>query len=342
MPKSGLLPDVFDPRDVFEDELAGEALAVALPPKYRTEDLVFEPQGSWPFCASFATTKMVEHALAKLHGDRYELSQPHLFFHSGGGPGGSTFRGNLDTARNLGTRLFQDFPMPKDLYDLESFPQVREQALKLKPDPTMRIVGYVRITPNRDAIKEAIFKYGMVMVGVKAAGGYWGDRAKRPASSVDDHATLLVGWEPDGAWVAFDSLQPSRGFTGYHTLDKDYEFHSVYAVTELPKDWKEQRDKAREAPSNNAARYGKPRDFPAEVKFAAEMLEAFKKFNNQSVLEAAGRFWEQLIRAGVYGGYSLSYRKWGIWQPGDLINFVYHYRRTGKQLFNLDKPRDQQ
>ncbi len=341
--KSGFIQDTLDIRDVWDDELAGTPIPVALPPAYKTEGLLFEAQGSWPFCASFAVTKMVEHAIFKLRGDEYELSQPHLFFHSGGGPTGSSFRANLDTAKNLGALPFGSFPMPKDIWDTSTFELYRRAALEIPTDPTIRILGYVRVNPDRQAIKEAIFKYGMCMVGVAASGGYWAEKAKRPANKQDDHATLLVGWEADGAWVAFDSLQPSRGFTGYHTFDKDYTFNSVYAVTELPADWKAQRDAARTPPPDNANRYGKPRDFGAEVKNANEMLDAFKKFNNRSVLEAAGRFWSIYTNSITYGGFSLSYYRFGVvWTAGDIINDCYAWRRTGKHLFNFDKPRDQQ
>src|SRR3990167_5581125 len=212
MSKSGFIQDTLDIRDVWEDELAGEAIPVALPPKYRTEDLVFEPQGSWPFCASFCVTKMTEYAIKKLRGDEYELSQPQLFFQSGGGPNGSSFRSNLDTVKNRGAVPFSKLPMPKDLWDTSEFNVVKNMALAIPPDPTIRILGYVRVNPNREAIKEAIFKHGMVMVGVAASGGYWAYKATRPVGKPDDHATLLIGWEADGTWVAFDSLQPSKGF----------------------------------------------------------------------------------------------------------------------------------
>ncbi len=172
-------------------------------------------------------------------------------------------------------------------------------------------------------------------------GGYWLDKVVRK-SDMDTHAVVLAGWDDDGSWWIFDSLQPTTDFNGYHRFSKDYGFNTAYAVVMLPDSWQQLRDEARTPPPGNAERYGKPRDYAAEVVFASEMLAAFKKFNNESVLAAAGKFWEMLIRAGVYGGYNLSYEKQGVWYPGDLINDVYAWRRTGKHLFNFDKQRDQQ
>jgi hypothetical protein len=181
----------------------------------------------------------------------------------------------------------------------------------------------------------------MVLVGVAASGGWWKDKANR-SKPEDNHAVLLVGYEQDDSWIVFDSLQPEKDFNGYHRLSSEYTFSSAYAITELPANWKELRDEAREAPPGNKERYGKQRNYEAEVAFANKMLAEFKRFNNQSVLEAAGRFWETLIRAGVYGGYSLTYTKWGRWMPGDLINSVYNWRRTGKHLFDFNKLRNEQ
>lgn len=329
---NGFLPNPFDARDVWADEiLAGN---VPIPSSYRTEGLKFEPQGSYPFCVSFATTKAIEYAL----NNKIALSQPWLFFNSGGTENGSWFRSNLDTALR-GNQEYSKLPMPEYLGDRSEFYSLKEAA-KLPPDESKRILGYVRVSPTREALQRAIMASGMVITGVAASGGYWADKAKRPPKD-DDHAVLLVGWDEDGSWWVFDSLQPSQNFDGYHRLAPDYEFRSCYAITELPADWKEQVAEVRKAPPGNAERYGKPRDYAAEVAFAAKMLAEFKKFNNQSVLEAAGRFWEMYVRAGVYGGYSLSYTKWMKWHPGDLINDCYMWRRTGQHIFDFNKSRSE-
>lgn len=335
---SGFIANPFDPRDVFEDELGGVVATEPLPERYRTEGLTFEPQGAWPLCVSMSVTKMVEQYLKTKQHIVWDLSQPHLFFNAGGSLFGSNFRANLEIAKNKGLITHASFPMPTDLYDLSDFDQMKDRAREPYTfHDAKKILGYVRVNPDTESLKRAVMKYGAVMVGVYAGGGYWNPNTKRQGDT-DNHATLLVGWDKD-SWILFDSLQPRGDFDGYHKVSKEYTFWSAYAVTELPENWREIRDEAREAPPNNANRYGKPRDYQAEVEFAAKMVVEFKKFNNQSVFEAAGRFWELYCRAGVYGGYNLSYFKWGMWKPGDLVNDCYHWRRTGEHIFDFDKTR---
>ena len=343
--KSGYEAPPFDPRDVWEDELlAGDSAPdPELPPHYRVNSFKFEPQGAYPFCVSFATTALAEQ-IFKTRKSEQEFSQKHLFYHSAGTRNGSNFKVNLETARQFGCVPSQVCPMPKNIWEIsdESFAAENKAAQAVNFVGAKKIPGYVRINPTPNQLKAAIIKYGGLLTGVAASGGYWSNATKRPEGKEDNHAVVLAGWDDDGSWWIFDSLQPTTAFDGYHKLHPSYDFHVAYGITALPEDWKELRDEARVSPPNNAARYGKPRDFAAEVAFADKMMKEFAKFNNKSVLDAAGRFWEQLIRAGVYGGYSLSYTKWGVWQPGDLINFVYAWRRTGQYIFNLDKERNNQ
>lgn len=340
LPKnSGYIQDSIDPRDVYLDEIVGGE-EKPIPKSYRTEGLVFEPQGAYPFCASMATTKMVEYAVAKQTSIHHDLSQPHLFFNCGGSTVGSTFRGNLNLALTSGCIHAAKCPMPKDIWDTDNFQEERRKAIATPFIEPQKILGYARVNPKVLELQRAIVDYGLVLVGVAASGGYWRDEAKRPAGKPDNHACLLCGWDEDGSWWVFDSLQPFKGFTGYHRLHRDYEFQSAYVVTELPADWKEKRDEARTEPFAHCLNhYGKPRNFEREQEVAAEMLREFKRFNNQSVLEAAGRFWTVVCNMVVYGGYNISYAKWGMWHPGDVINFIYAWRRTGKFIFDPNKER---
>ncbi|MDP2654907.1 MAG: hypothetical protein Q8Q08_12875 [Candidatus Omnitrophota bacterium] len=341
---TGFLPNPFDPRDAWEDEIAGgeNVSHETIPPSFLPDKLSFEPQGAWPFCVAFSGSKLLETLIRRTTGETPEFSQMHLFFRSGGTRKGSWFRAVLEVMRQHGCIDYGRMPMPEALYDLTGFEIYQGKARDIPFDPATKSAGYVRIDPSPDAVRKAIVKYGAVQVGVAASGVYWKDRTQRPTGAVTDHAAVLDGYAGDGAFRKLDSLRPSSDYDGYHFLSPDYAFDTVYALTALPDDWKERRDAARTAPPGNADRYGKPRDYEAELKFAAQMLAEFQRFKNQSVLEAAGRFWELYIRAGVYGGYNLSYRKWGTWQPGDLINDCYHWRRTGKHIFDFDLPRDQQ
>lgn len=335
----GYVPDPFDPRDYWLDEIAAGSATSDLPARYKIEDLEFEPQGSFPFCVSFAVTKMVEYAY---RGKKkpFEASQPHLFFRSGGQPWGSGFRANLDTAKGYGCIAEEKLPMPSDVWGNSSgiYESLKNKAFSTDFEGSKKILGYARVSPTEDELKRAIMEHGPVMVGVAASGGYWTEYQKR-SKNEDNHACLLVGWDENG-WIMFDSLQPSSNFNGYHKLDKSYQFFSAYVVTELPKNVENLVETVRSDGFENALNhYGQRRNLEAEQMAAAELLAAFNRFNNQSVKDAAGRFWTVLTNARAYGGYNVSYTKWGMWQPGDLVNFVYQWRRTGEYLFDLNQPR---
>lgn len=333
----GLLPDNFDPRDAWLDEVLGGDEEIVIPKRFRVEGLKYEPQGAYPFCASFATTTLLEYKYSK-ENEVKTLSQPHLFFHAGGTATGSTFRGNLDVLCKKGGVAYDQMPMRNPKFGREPnwLEEMRAEALS-KPfvDPTL-LGNYARVQPDAEKLKLAMLKHGPLLIGVYAGGDYYRGGFKR-ASNVDNHAVLLAGWDENN-WIIFDSLWWVEKMGGYGTISLEYPIFSAYAATELPKNWKKQVEKVRSKPFQNALdHYGKQRNVEAEVRFAAQLLDEFKKFGNQSVLDAAGRFWTILINAGVYGGYSLTYYKWGRWYPGDLINFVYHWRRTGEYIFDLNK-----
>ena len=338
----GLLPDPLDPRDVWEDELGGEGDLASLPKSYRTEGLKFEPQGRWPFCVAMSITKMFEHQRAGAGLEHVELSQPHLFFNGQGGKKGSYTRVLLELARTKGFRLIGDCPMPANLWNADNFFEERDKALAVPFDGVYKIPGYTHVNPDRETLKRKIMEYGMVVVGVYAGGGYFADKTPRKGET-DNHLTLLVGWDEDDSWWVFDSVQPAKNqpYSGYHRLSKDYDFHQRYVIRELPEDWKEKRDQVRSEPFQNAlSHYGENRNLEREQAAAKELLEAFERFKNQSVFEAAGRFWTVLINARAYGGYNVSYEKNGQWMPGDLINWVYQWRRDpAKVPFDLNQKR---
>lgn len=340
-PNTGYIKDSFDPRDVFLSELNVGGVDTNIPERYLVHGLKFEAQGSFPFCASFATTKMVEYALAK-QGIVAELSKPHLFFNSGGWKTGSTFRGNLETARTNGCIEEVKYPMPENVYDYDDavFENMRKVAFNIPFENSVKVLGYARLNPTPDEIKTAILKHGLVLAGVYAGGGYWNPETKRQ-SQTDNHAVLIVGWDATH-WVLFDSLQREKGFDGYHTVSSAYTFQNAYVVLQMPSDWKQQRDKARELPKGNAECYGKRRDLGAEQEFAGKMVKAFRELADEKTFAAAGMFWELFIRAGVYGGYNLEYTKFFRRYAGDLINDCVYFQRTGKHVFDFNKPRDQQ
>lgn len=327
---TGLLPDPFDPRDVFADEILGDAEMV-IPPSYIIESLPYERQGAYPFCVSFACTTLLEY-LYKKRQEENVFSQPHLFFHAGGTKLGSGFRANLDVLRTKGAIPYERLPMPDVKYGRgdDWLERMKPEALKTPFEDVRLLDGYVRVQSDHSAIKKAVINYGPLLVGVYAGKDYYFGKGKRDAKKSDNHAVLLVGWDKEH-WIIFDSLSWVKDTSGYGTLDRSYTFNSVYAVTELPKNWKKKVEKKRSKGYEDALNhYGKPRNLEEEQRNAIKLLDEFRAFKNQSVLEAAGRFWTVLVNAVTYGDYT----------NRDCINWVYAWRRDPNNVpFDLNEPR---
>ena len=325
----GLLPNPIDKRDLWLDELP-VAGSVEVPSQFIIPNLRFENQGGWPFCAAFSGTKLIE--TKSEFEDEY--SQADLFFKSGGSKKGTYFRAILEAARVKGLVDYEELPMPSDLYDLAEW-----EDLKLRSDQLVgkwKIPGYARVANNSDEIKSAMLQYGALLVGVDATRGYFEYRAKRNQVR-DNHAVLLVGWD-EGSWIVFDSLERELGFNGYHHLDASYEFYNAWCILDLPPDWRKKKEETQQNEFQYCLdHYGKPRNLSKEKEVANELEREFKKFNNQSVWEAAGKFWTVYVNAISYDSYNSHYYKpWPIWKPGDVINDCFNWRRTGKHLFDFN------
>lgn len=342
----GLIQDTFDPRDVWADEI-GLAGAGELPEKFLIEGLNYEVQGFYPFCVSFATTTIIESKYRSENSVNIRLSQPHLFFHSGGGVKGSNFRYNLNTAldEKKGCISWVRMPMPNPYTPFPNWlVELKRDADAIPFTDTKRIAGYVRVNNDVESLKQALLAHGPLLVGVDSKSpGYYTGKASKRKNSIDDHAVVLAGWnDEDNTFIRFDSLGHANVTDGYVAMSQDYPFITAYAITELPEDWREQRDVSRKTGFEICLNhYGKPRDYARELQVAADMVREFQKFNNQSVWEAASKFWTVYINAIAYGGYSLSYKKFGIWQSGDVINDCYNWRRTGKNIFDFNKLRSE-
>lgn len=347
----GLIQDPLDPRDIWLDELNLSGTA-EFPEEFLIPGLQYEYQGPSGYCVSFATTTLLEYKYQQLNKSAQQprYSPEHLFYHAGGTKNGSNFRSNLLISKNNGCIPYERMPLPNPISWNTSWISARKKDAESIPfTDVSKTDNFAHVTPTVDRIKSAILDHGPLLVGVYAIGDYYTDpEAKRPPGAVDNHAVLIVGWTKDH-FVIFDSLKyverggPGSTTPGYRLVSIDYGFDTAYAILELPEDWREQRDTYRsEGYENCLNHYGKPRDFLAEQRVAGEMAKEFEKFNNRSVLEAAGRFWTIYINAIVYGGYNLSYRKLGRWMPGDVINDCYNWRRTGAHIFDFNEPHDNQ
>lgn len=324
----GYVPDTVDPRDVYSDEIvSGET---TLPEHFLTNDNKYLRQGAFPFCVAFSICRAAEWLYKIKTGIDVTFSEAHLFFRGGGNRDGASVRPLLEYARTKGFVLNEELPMPGDLYDLSSFDWLRARAFAIEPTGDYKIGGYVRVNPNQNDMARDMMKFHELIVIVAANGGYWLNDKILKAGYYYNHAARWLGFKTSDYWEGMDSLQRDRAFDGRHTFDWSYTPGSVFAITDLPADWREQRDAARlKVAPNNANYYGKSRDFSAEVAMAAKMDKAFKSFNNQSVYEAAGKFWNMYVRACVYGEYSVT----------DVVNSCYNWRRTGKQAFDFDSIR---
>lgn len=316
----GYVPDTFDNRDVWVDEVyAGD---VELPRAFKVEGYAYRDQGPFPFCVSMACCAETRRQLATL-----ELSQPHTFFNAGGSKTGSSIRNNLDHIVKLGAIPYTTMPFPEDLYaKFENWYDVmRKQALSIPSKDGKMIPGYAKVICNERDLKMAILNHGGLIVPVAAFGDYFKGKSKRTRSD-DNHVVVLKGWDDDlGIWYLHDSLIWKTN--GEHTVDKSYQFGSAYSILALPQNWREIRDEKRSEGMQDALNhYGLKRSLEREIEVANEMLKQFKAFNNQSVLEAAGRFWPLYTNAIAYGGYS--YR--------DIVNDCYNWRRTGEHIFDLN------
>lgn len=350
MSKTGFIKDSFDPRDFWLDELepilGGEEVKV--PDSHLVENLVFQYQDGFPHCVSYAVTSAYERFLRKVTGVVKAFSQPHLFYHSGGSPNGSWIRRTLNTVVSNGVIPEARMTNPERTFP-DWYEKQKAEAFSIPFADASKLKAFARVAMEKPMMQEAIFKHGPIITSLSTwkrypadPVSYWKKDFKRNRKT-DNHAVLIAGCEPNH-WIIFDSLnggnyevQDHAGLPkGYHRISKDYEFYSGYVLTELPNGWntdmvKEEVEKNREAEFSVALNhYGKPRDFSRELEVANELRRQFENFKNQSVLEAAGKFWTVYVNCVAYGNYSYK----------DCVNDCYNWRRTGQHAFNLNKERN--
>lgn len=322
--KSGYIPNDLDPRDVWLDEIYA-GTEDPLPELYRIEGLPYKDQGLYPYCGSMSSITAAQYEYKQL-GKDVEFSQSKLFYEAGGTPEGTSIRSNLDVLVNNGAIPYKDLPLPPNVYDRKDdwYSVNKKTALNMPFRDAKKINGYAMVICTEEKLKRAIMKYGCLLVPVAAYGAYFAEGASKRVNWDDNHLVALKGWEK-GKWLIHDSLAWKT--KGDRWLDISYQFAVAYCLLDLPEDWREKRDEVRETLAPNALEhYGQKRSLAKEIEVANKLLEELKAFNNQSVLEAAGRFWGVLTNAIAYGGYS--YR--------DCINDVYNWRRTGEHIFDFN------
>lgn len=298
---------------------------------WRTDMAPRKLQYASPFCVSYTSVHLREYELRK-DNDWVSLDPDYTALASGTGRRGNSVQQVMDYGRLTGFLQTTDFDLPVGSVNYSELPLAPPE---LTPDIKAKLglikwKSYSFLNPHSvDEIKAALVKgpIGLTMglEGVSFNQRKTGEVMPMPKNPFTVyHAVACTGYDERGLEI-FDSLEPSGYFVPW-----GYELTGAFVAEELPVDWREIQEKelTKEIP-NNANRYGKVRNYEQEIKVASIMLDVFKKFNNKSVFEAAGRFWTMYIRAVCYGNYSFT----------DVVNNTYNWRRTGQHIFDFDKER---
>jgi len=315
---------------------------------WRTYAGNFLNQKSAPTCVA-QTCRNVKAAMQKKQiGEHVYISPINNFFEAGGTQNGSSVVSNLNIELNRGGVLEADKPYP----DPNSYTWEELKAYALNVDISAlalakhtKIDGYSYVNPRDKSAMIDALEHSPLHLIVRMSKDWYKDRVYGHGYTDSLHDITLLYIDHYGNYHIQDSLGYYEGFSGHKIVDNGFPqsyILSAFSVRDLPDDWKAiQEAKKAELAQHCLNHYGQRRDFAKEQIVAAKMVTEFKKFNNQSVWEAAGRFWTILVNMGAYGGYSISYHKNGKWCPGDIINFVYHWRRTGKLVFDPNKLRNE-
>jgi len=113
-----------------------------------------------------------------------------------------------------------------------------------------RIGGYAKVNVNFTKLKEAIYKYGAILVGFYGNNEGWQSAYIKPPRLPDwGHAvSLAVGYNKDYIFIQ-NSWGKDRGDNGYFYFDKNYLPESAWCVlVDLPNDWQKLLGKDKEKP----------------------------------------------------------------------------------------------
>jgi len=341
---TGLLDEMPNYNEPWADELGllgGVELpksfiveGLELPDKYKLDGMEYEYQGATMTCVANAVTTLAEQYLRLKTGEVRKFSQVHLFFNAGGGHLGSNIGNNLEVARTQGLVSYEKLPLPENPNSIPDnwFSSTRMEAVKIPFENAYKIPGYVKVKGNWQDMKTAMFLYKRpLLVAVRIEGDYYKNSNFLGSGGKSNHIVVVAGWDELNRPIIFDTLGYVRRTEGYRTFGAGYEFSMGYIIKTLDEDWKQKRDEARKEFQYCLDHYGKPRREMNEQETAKILQVRFKRFNNQSVYEAAGRFWLVYINAIVYGGYSYT----------DCINDCYNYRRVGSHIWNFEKLRSE-
>lgn len=311
----------FDYRDAYKDLIVGSS-------ESEVKDIDWSPKltkayQNWkPFCVYYSLLKKIMFKLG--NGDNF--SEDGAAIKCGVGKNGTTWNNALSGIKDFGVWLQNDFPNYPSTLTWDDWDSMfrYDKSIDNKLRKFSKL-GYWHITPRLDIIKREVQDDPMVVViGLGKSFGTNSDLVEPPTKITAYHSTVLAGWKESKGYKIDDSLPK-----GEYYLTPDYPIIAALKITDvMPDNWKEIQSENQKKEFNNCLNhYGKPRNIIAEQVVAGKMVEEFKKFKNESVWQAAGRFWTVYINAIVYGGYTYL----------DVINSTYLWRRTNNHAFNFNE-----
>lgn len=337
---TGLPAVPIDPRDAWKDLIVAgeinEAKDIDHSPKLRKEY-----QGYKPFCVSYSSTKVYDAI------EKKDSSQDALALMTNTQSWGNYTNQVFIYMAEKGLVKQADFP---DI-SLETWNTIQKLGNNIKDEVPADVyaklikpkkLGWMRLDTSKTILSSEVQTKPLLLVIPLGDSFNTKQEVVEPPKNVTYlHQTVLAGIKHGKGFKIHDSLRGPLG-EGEYYLDWNYPIYSAYELTaSMPFDWKETQqanlDKEFGLCLNH---YGYPRDLSKEQFVAGEMVRAFKAFKNESVYQAAGKFWTVYVNAIAYGGYSLEYYRLGVkWTAGDVINDCYHWRRTGEHLFDFNKLR---
>lgn len=175
-------------------------------------------QGNWGTCWTFGAMASLESRMLKLGWDTYDLSEQNLAtchgFYWGKDDGGNSHITSAYLTRLSGPILESDDP-----YDNTS------ACDNMKYDPVMYLLESRFLPKNKNALKNAILKYGAIPVSMHYTNSaynstnytYYYNGEER-----SNHTVTAVGWDDNkytlagpGAWIIKNSYGASWGDNGY-------------------------------------------------------------------------------------------------------------------------------
>lgn len=293
----------------------------------------FRSQGPTRYCTAFAGTAIASMFNKKEHpqGTEATFSPAELFFRSGGSLMGNSLLNTMLAMRD--TMIFEsDVPTEiPDGWGQSVYNRLKKisysSAAQKEAGKPFAIKSVSNVTPTDKWLRAAL-KQSPVMIAIPIGKGYSFKVAPNPTTVNDYHAVVLLHIENDGTKVIFDSLSFAGGFDGVHRLAPDYDILYALSSIDLPNDWYETQQKAKQYPFMHALNhYGLPRNYFAELE-KANLLNVTLK-SHPTLLAGAGKLWTVLINALAYGSYSIQ----------DVLNHLTQLRRTGALIFDFNTKR---